>query len=184
MKDIPYLCKNRKWYIYLLGIMFGVFLVVEAGLALRVSMPPMYLVFSLTRLIFGLLFGAHCVQLWTKRELTSWVWIRITYRLNSARYAWINETPFKLWLIIGSILTTVAIVLKFPLIGICLIISLWLVGLGLELLNSCVEKLCDLVNPEYSNSVKIIKDAFGSAPAFCHSAVCITWIILLIRSLL
>lgn len=35
--------------------------------------------------------------------------------------------------------------------------------LGLEILNTCVEKICDIVQPEFDERIKIIKDCAAGA---------------------
>ncbi len=41
--------------------------------------------------------------------------------------------------------------------------------LSIELLNTCVEKLCDHVTPDLHQTIKVIKD-MGSAACFCAQA--------------
>ncbi len=48
---------------------------------------------------------------------------------------------------------------------VALVASVLLV-MGVELLNTCVEKLCDHVTPERHPQIKIVKD-MGSAAVFC-----------------
>ena len=45
-----------------------------------------------------------------------------------------------------------------------------LIVMAIELLNTCVEKLCDHVTPERHPQIKIVKD-MGSAAVFCALAV-------------
>ncbi|MBM3608576.1 MAG: diacylglycerol kinase, partial [Alphaproteobacteria bacterium] len=53
---------------------------------------------------------------------------------------------------------------RIALIGVMLII------LAVELLNTCVEKLCDHVTPERHPQIKAVKD-MGSAAVFCALAL-------------
>jgi diacylglycerol kinase (ATP) len=46
-----------------------------------------------------------------------------------------------------------------------------LLMLGVELLNTCIEKLCDHVTPEIHPQVKVVKD-MGSAAVFCTICIC------------
>ena len=50
------------------------------------------------------------------------------------------------------------------------LVSTILLMMAVELLNTCVEKLCDHVTPEIHPQVKIVKD-MGSAAVFC--TICI-----------
>ena len=48
--------------------------------------------------------------------------------------------------------------------------------IGVELLNTCVEKLCDHVTPDLHETIKAIKD-MGSAACFCAQATAaILWL--------
>jgi diacylglycerol kinase (ATP) len=54
------------------------------------------------------------------------------------------------------------------------LISTILLMLGVELLNTCVEKLCDHVTPQIHPQVKVVKD-MGSAAVFC--TICIAGLV-------
>ncbi len=55
--------------------------------------------------------------------------------------------------------------------------------LCIELLNTCVEKLCDHVTPDLHQTIKVIKD-MGSAACFCAQAsAAIIWLMALIMRL-
>ena len=53
----------------------------------------------------------------------------------------------------------------------------------MEIANSAVEMLCDIVHPAYSEKVKVVKDAFASVPIFVYSAYVVSWLILVVPSL-
>lgn len=50
------------------------------------------------------------------------------------------------------------------------LVSVVLLVMAVELLNTCVEKLCDHVTPEIHPSIKIVKD-MGSAAVLCALAI-------------
>lgn len=56
---------------------------------------------------------------------------------------------------------------------VALIVSILFV-IAVELLNTCIEKLCDHVTPERHPNIKIVKD-MGSAAVFC--ALCVMMLI-------
>lgn len=64
-----------------------------------------------------------------------------------------------------------------------LLVVIALLGLGMEVANGAMEMLCDIVHPEYSKKVKIVKDAFATVPKFIFSAYVISWLILVAPSL-
>lgn len=69
------------------------------------------------------------------------------------------------------------------------LIVLLLIGtvMGLEALNSCIERICDLISPQYNEKIKIIKDVAAGAVLVAAIvsviAGCIIFIPLLINKL-
>jgi len=77
------------------------------------------------------------------------------------------------------------------LVGICLLLYVifhdrhlvkqttvwWWVVIGVEMLNSCIERLCDIVQPEYDDRIWKIKDMAAWATLFVGI---LAWIVLLI----
>ena len=50
------------------------------------------------------------------------------------------------------------------------LVGVVLLVMAVELLNTCIEKLCDHVTPEIHPTIKIVKD-MGSAAVFCALAI-------------
>lgn len=50
--------------------------------------------------------------------------------------------------------------------------------LALEIVNTCIEKLCDIIHPEYDYRIKIIKDA--AAGAVLLTAICSVFVGILV----
>lgn len=59
-----------------------------------------------------------------------------------------------------------------------LLVAIACIGWGMEIVNSAMETLCDIVHPQYSPKVKVVKDAFAAVPIFVFSAYVISWLIL------
>jgi diacylglycerol kinase (ATP) len=56
----------------------------------------------------------------------------------------------------------------------------WLLLLSLELLNTAVERICDLVSPEYNLLIKQAKDLGSASSAVAVAANVLLWLWLLI----
>lgn len=55
------------------------------------------------------------------------------------------------------------VILKVSSVDAAIIIAVSFTVLGLEILNTCVEKICDIIQPDFDQRIKIIKDmAAGS----------------------
>ena len=55
------------------------------------------------------------------------------------------------------------VILKVSSVDAAIIIAVSFTVLGLEILNTCVEKICDIIRPDFDQRIKIIKDmAAGS----------------------
>jgi len=59
-----------------------------------------------------------------------------------------------------------------------LLVAIACIGWGMEVANSAMEYLLDIIHPSYSPKVKVVKDAFASVPIFVYSAYVISWLIL------
>jgi len=63
------------------------------------------------------------------------------------------------------------------------LISVILLLMAVELLNTCVEKLCDHVTPDRHPQIKIVKD-MGSSAVFCALAIAaLVWVVALAQRL-
>jgi len=96
---------------------------------------------------------------------------------SAFRVAW-RDTSFKLWIPICTASIVVGLVVGIGMTQLCLLVALAVLSLGLEMANSAVERLCDLVEPNRNPKIKVIKDTFGAVPALTFSAYIICWLIL------
>ena len=53
----------------------------------------------------------------------------------------------------------------------------------MEIANTGVEVMMDVIHPQYSKKVKVVKDLFGAVPAVVYSAYVVSWLILVAPSL-
>lgn len=82
------------------------------------------------------------------------------YAAQGINYAWKNELNFRIEVVLGFIALIISIYLKINLAPILLVSAL---VLGLELMNTALEAIVDLVSPEQSKLAKVAKDcAAGS----------------------
>lgn len=82
------------------------------------------------------------------------------YAANGISYAWQNELNFRIELVLGFIAITISIYLRINLAPILLVSAL---VLGLELMNTALEALVDLVSPEQHKLAKIAKDCAAAS---------------------
>ncbi len=83
--------------------------------------------------------------------------------LLGIRNAFKEEQSFRFQIMYGIL--TIILTIIFPLTATERSIVIILIGmvLGFELLNSQIEKILDIVNPEFSHKVKLIKDFSAAA---------------------
>ena len=103
--------------------------------------------------------------------------------INFYRY----ERSAVLHLITAIVIIITGLFLKITMIEWLFIIFILLVMLAVELLNTAIETICDLVSPGYNKLVKIAKDS-ASAATFSISialviAICIIYVPKIIRFL-
>jgi diacylglycerol kinase len=96
---------------------------------------------------------------------------------SAIRLAW-RDTSFKVWIPLCAASIVVGLVVGIGMTNLCLLVALAVLSLGLEMANTAVERLCNLVEPRYNTKVKVIKDTFGAVPALTFSAYVICWLIL------
>ena len=74
-----------------------------------------------------------------------------------------NETSFKLEIVFFIVFLLIAIFLPYPIWAKILLVASMLVPLIVELLNSAIERVVDMVTSEYHELAKYAKDAAAAA---------------------
>ena len=85
------------------------------------------------------------------------------YAFAGIFYAIRNERNFKVQLFAAVFIITVAYILKVNNLEWAILLICIALVLSLELINSAIEKICDLVHPEQNSKIKIIKDVAAGA---------------------
>jgi diacylglycerol kinase (ATP) len=105
-----------------------------------------------------------------KRIIANW--------LSGIRLAWRGNTVFR-WMVAVSIMGIVlAWVVGIGVLRVSLLLGIACIAFGLEIANTSIEKLCDIVHPGKSEEVKMVKDAFSAVPIFAFTAYVVSWLIL------
>ena len=101
---------------------------------------------------------------------------------DGLRVAW-DERVFRIWLAIctGGIL--VGLWVGIGMTNLVLLVAIACMGWALEIANTGIEKAMNIVHPERSYKMKVVKDLFGCVPIFLYSAYIISWLILVMPSL-
>lgn len=76
------------------------------------------------------------------------------------------ESAFRLEVILGIVHYVLLFCLEMPVAAKVVLATLWMLMLVIELLNSAIEAVVDLVSPEWNELAKRAKD-YGSAAVFC-----------------
>ena len=97
--------------------------------------------------------------------------------------AW-AEKAFRVWLAICTIGIVIGLVVGIGMTQLVLLVAIACIGWALEIANTGVEKMMDVIHPQYSLKVKVVKDLFGAVPAIVYSAYVISWLILVTPSLI
>ena len=92
--------------------------------------------------------------------------------LDGIAHALRSERAFRLEAIVLILAVPLACALTNDLNRRALLIGALLVVMAVELLNTCAEKICDLVMPQRHPAVKAVKD-MGSAAVFCALGACL-----------
>ena len=181
--EIPKFHDRTSLYI---GAIAGILLVIEAV----VSMVQDFHWIRLYQLSIGFVLSIHCIDMVRYYKSHRIVKIvktdteRIIYKENKVKvwgnalnFAW-QQPVFKIWIAVCTIGILVGLLAGIGMTNLVLLVAIACIGWGMEVANSAIELLLNIVHPEYSEKVKIIKDAFASVPCFVYSAYVICWLIL------
>jgi diacylglycerol kinase (ATP) len=97
------------------------------------------------------------------------------YALEGIVYAWHHQRNFRIEVYLGSIAVGLALWLQIHLV---LVLSLVALVLGLELLNTAIEALVDLVSPNFHPLAKIAKDTAAAAVLVVSLLVLVVGVVL------
>jgi diacylglycerol kinase len=98
--------------------------------------------------------------------------------LSAIRLAWRGNTVFRGMVLVSILGIVLALVARIGALKVSLLLAIACIAFGLEVANSSIEKLCDIVHPGKSEEVKAVKDAFSAVPIFTYTAYVASWLIL------
>jgi diacylglycerol kinase len=94
------------------------------------------------------------------------------YASEGIRHTWANEQNFRIHSILGALVITVGWLINVTVVEQALLILVIGGVLGLELINTALERSVDMMTSEYRLEAKIIKDvAAGAVMVFSITAV-------------
>lgn len=88
--------------------------------------------------------------------------LSMTYALRGITYVWRYEQNFRIQCMIGIFVFAMTFVFRLRRSEMIVILLLILLVLLLELLNSAVEKLADVLKPRLSEQIEITKDIMAA----------------------
>lgn len=106
------------------------------------------------------------------------------YAFSGIFYAFKNERNFKVQLFVAILVIITAFILKVNNQEWSLLIICILIVLSLEMLNTALEKICDLIHPEKHPQIKIIKDVAAGAVLLAAIGATVIGLIILLPKLL
>ena len=101
---------------------------------------------------------------------------------HAIRFA-LRDTSFKIGIILCASGIIIGLIVGIGMTELVLLVAIACLGWGLEIANTSVETLLDIVHPAYSQKVEIIKNAFSAVPIFTYTAYAICWLILVAPTL-
>ena len=107
--------------------------------------------------------------------------MRIIWSLAGWRDAWVNEHSFRTWVWANGISGAFAFLLPLSMGERALILSLGVLVLAAELLNTAIERVVDLACPDQNELAKRAKDAGSAGVAVTSLAAGLAWVVVLWR---
>ncbi len=106
------------------------------------------------------------------------------YAIGGIRSVIISEPNFKIHIIAALIILTACWVLNLSALEWCLSILIISMVLVAEIINTTIENLCDLIQPEYNERIKVIKDISAAGVLIVSVAASIIGVILFLPKLI
>lgn len=101
---------------------------------------------------------------------------RVIWSLEGSHDAWKNEASFRSWVYVNLLSDALVFLLPVALPYKALIVALGLLILAVELVNTALERLADLVEPKDNPLIKACKDAGSAAVAVAGLAGGAAWL--------
>lgn len=112
------------------------------------------------------------------------IWAAFFYSVDGLCFAFSNEAAFREELI-GVVISVLALLfVPFPLMWKCVLLFATITILVVELLNSAIEAIVDLVSPGYHEAAKHAKDLGSAAVLVSIIVTCILWCVAIYECLL
>ncbi len=108
--------------------------------------------------------------------------VKLVCAKNAIKTAWAHK-PFRLWIILCTVGIIVGLFVGIGMTNLVILVAIACLGWAMETANTSIEILLDIVHPDYSDKVKIVKDMFAVVPMFVYSAYVVSWLILVAPSL-
>jgi diacylglycerol kinase len=191
-----------------MGIIFGIVLIIDAVWSMVYSYQPFFpfQVGRIFRVVLGFVLAVHSIDILIYRKKhhivvykknedehqividnkpkdRGWFGNRLSWWLDSMKFAW-HDMKFKVGVLICTAGIVVGLMSGVGMTQLCLLVAIACIAFGAEIANTSIEKLCNLVNPDFSTKVKVVKDAFSSLPIFAYTAYTISWLILVLPTLI
>ncbi|NBY19117.1 diacylglycerol kinase [bacterium] len=95
---------------------------------------------------------------------------RLLFAINGIQFAFKNERSFRTHTLISLSLFLLALLLRPGPLWAALFSFCVALVMALELMNTAVESLCDLISPDTNSTIKVVKDC-AAAAVLCGSIV-------------
>lgn len=92
----------------------------------------------------------------------------------------IADASVQIQLLLGCLAITIGWFKDFETWKWCILLLCIIIVIVCEMINTVIEKLCDIVEPKYNQKIKYVKDASAGFTLFASLCVCIVGIFLLL----
>lgn len=111
-----------------------------------------------------------------KKGLTR-IWYAFIYSLNGLRFAITKEAAFRQEICVYCVLLGVLFVLPLPSVFKCVLFLANTIVLIVEILNSGIESIVDMVSPDYNDLAKRAKDLGSAAVMVSIILAIVLWLV-------
>jgi diacylglycerol kinase (ATP) len=104
------------------------------------------------------------------------LWLKLGYSISGIRDTWQTETSFRQWFLMMIFSDIAAFFYAPSIFWVAIIIAFGLLILAAELINTAIEAIVDMLQPEFHPLAKKAKDAGSAMTLITFCALIILWL--------
>lgn len=107
------------------------------------------------------------------------IWEAASFALRGVRDIFVREQNVRIQAVVGTLVVCVMLFLRIPALHMAVLITMIVFVIVLEMMNTALEILCDIVHPQFSEPIRSVKDIAAGAVLLASVGACIVGVLVL-----